>query len=72
MQLTLLFVKVGITSIVPTIVVDPLLLPMKAGIFPIPFIGKPIVGLEFVHENEVFDAVLVKVVAVVLELAQIN
>ena len=53
-------------------VFDPLLLPMKAGIFPIPFKGKPIAGLEFVQENEVFDALLVKEVAVVLELAQTN
>ena len=43
------FSKVGVTSMVTTIVLDVLFIAVNDGISPIPLAAKPIAGLSLVH-----------------------
>ncbi|MNR66692.1 hypothetical protein D3C85_1903190 [compost metagenome] len=50
MQSTLPLLKVGVTIIVATIGVVPLLMAVKAGMFPFPDVANPIEAVLLVHE----------------------
>jgi len=48
-QLTPEFVKIGVTTMFAVIGVDPTLIAVKDGIFPVPLAAIPIEGLSFVQ-----------------------
>ena len=54
------------TCTVPAMVLEPLLVPTKAGMLPDPLDGKPMAELEFVHEKELLVTLLTKFTGEVL------
>ena len=64
--------RIGVTTIVATIVVDPLFTALKEAISPVPAGARPMPGSVLVQEKMVLPMVLVvlKVTAVVIKLLQ--
>ena len=70
-QVTPPFIKVGVTVMVATIVVVPLLIAVNCGIFPVPLAPNPIVALLFVQLKVVPATVDEKFIGPVKLLAQV-